>query len=136
MAIVSLLPLAKVSGLALFKPNLPVSGNPQAAAGREQTLLPSDWRGCAEGQSVMEGSVGVRVGTRTRVGYRALAHLLGLGPERAGCQDYRSRQGRLTQGLLYLKLLVGLGRLMNPEGHGALKVHNALNLLLSSCSLG
>lgn len=57
----------------------------------------------------MEGSVGVRVSTRTRVGYQALAHLLGLGHERAGWQDYRSRQGRSMQGLLYLKLLVGLG---------------------------
>ncbi|XP_068264745.1 membrane-associated guanylate kinase, WW and PDZ domain-containing protein 1 isoform X9 [Nyctibius grandis] len=48
----------------------------------------------------MEGSVGVRVGTRTRVGYQALAHLLGLGPERAGCQDYRSQQGsRLNKDL-------------------------------------
>ena len=84
----------------------------------------------------MEGSVGVRVGTRTRVGYQALAHLLGLGPERAGCQDYRSRQGRFTRGLLYLKLLVGLGRLLNPEGHRALNVHDALKLSLSSHLLG
>ncbi|KAM6387529.1 membrane-associated guanylate kinase, WW and PDZ domain-containing protein 1 isoform 24-T24 [Pluvialis apricaria] len=48
----------------------------------------------------MEGSVGVRVGTRTRVGYQALAHLLSLGHERAGCQDCRSRQGsRLNKDL-------------------------------------
>lgn len=84
----------------------------------------------------MEGSVGVRVGTRTRVGYQALAHLLSLDHERVVCQHYRSRQGRFKQGLLYLKLLVGLGRLMNPESHGALKVHNALKLSLSSHSMG
>ncbi|XP_075618489.1 membrane-associated guanylate kinase, WW and PDZ domain-containing protein 1 isoform X25 [Balearica regulorum gibbericeps] len=48
----------------------------------------------------MEGSVGVRVGTRTRVGYQALAHLVSLGHERAGCQDCRSRQGsRLNKDL-------------------------------------
>lgn len=87
---------------------------------------------CVEAQPVMEGSVGVRVGTRTRVGYQTLAHLLGLGPERAGCQDYRSRQGRFTRGLLCLRLLVGLGRLMDPQGHGALNVRNAPKLLLSS----
>lgn len=71
--------------------------------------------------------MGVRVGTRTRAGYQALAHLLGLGHQRAACQDYRSRQGGLTQGLLCLKLSVGLGELMNPEGRGALEVHTALN---------
>lgn len=87
-----------------------------------------------EGQPAMEGSVGVRVGTRTRVGCQALAHLLGLGPERAGCREYRSRQGRLTRGLLYLKLLAGLGRLLNTEGHGALNIHNPLKLSLSSHS--
>jgi len=84
----------------------------------------------------MEGSMGARVGTRTRVGYRALAHLLGLGPERAGCRDYQGRQGRLAQGLLSLELLVRLGRLTNPKGYGALMVHKALNLLLSSHLLG
>ncbi|XP_071612335.1 membrane-associated guanylate kinase, WW and PDZ domain-containing protein 1 isoform X17 [Heliangelus exortis] len=52
------------------------------------------------GRAVMEGRVGVRVGTRTRVGYQALAHLLCLSPERATCQDYRSRQGsRLNKDL-------------------------------------
>lgn len=102
-------------------------------SGRQKTNLTA-FR--LEGQPVMEGSVGVRVGTRSRVGYQALAHLLGLGHERAGCQDYRSRQGRFKQGLLDLKLLVGLGRLVNPEGHGALEVHNALKLSLSSHSVG
>lgn len=62
-----------------------------------------------EGQPAMEGSVGVRVGARTRGGCQALAHLLGLGPERTGCQEDRRRQGRLTQGLLYLELLAGWG---------------------------
>lgn len=70
---------------------------------------------CVEGQLVMEGSVQVRVGTHKRVGYQVLAHLLGLGPERAERQDYWSRQGRTMYSVLYLKLLVGLGRVMNPE---------------------
>ncbi|XP_017602675.1 PREDICTED: membrane-associated guanylate kinase, WW and PDZ domain-containing protein 1 isoform X19 [Corvus brachyrhynchos] len=48
----------------------------------------------------MEGSVGLRVDTRTRVGYRALAHHLGLGPGSAGCRDHRSQQGsRLNKDL-------------------------------------
>ncbi|XP_074459236.1 membrane-associated guanylate kinase, WW and PDZ domain-containing protein 1 isoform X21 [Larus michahellis] len=48
----------------------------------------------------MEGSLGVRVGTRTRVGYQGLAHLLGLGHGKAGFQDYGSQQGsRLNKDL-------------------------------------
>ncbi|XP_035194121.1 membrane-associated guanylate kinase, WW and PDZ domain-containing protein 1 isoform X21 [Oxyura jamaicensis] len=48
----------------------------------------------------MEGSVGVRVGTRTRVGYQALTHLLGLGPKRAACEKYGNQQGsRLNKDL-------------------------------------
>uniref|UniRef100_A0A8B9BHG4 Membrane-associated guanylate kinase, WW and PDZ domain-containing protein 1 n=1 Tax=Anser brachyrhynchus TaxID=132585 RepID=A0A8B9BHG4_9AVES len=48
----------------------------------------------------MEGSVGVRVDTRTRVGYQALTHLLGLGPKRAAFQKYGNQQGsRLNKDL-------------------------------------
>lgn len=79
---------------------------------------------CVEEQPVMEGSMGVHAGTHKRVGYQVLAHLLGLGPERAECQDYWSRQGRSMQGLLYLKLLVGLGSVMNP---GALSTYMMLS---------
>lgn len=74
---------------------------------------------CIREGSGMEGSVGVRVGTRTRVGYQVLAHR--LGHQRVSCQDYRSLQGRFLQGLLDLKVLVGLQRQLNPDGHGAFR---------------
>lgn len=89
---------------------------------------------CIRAEPGMEGSVGVRVGARTRVGYQVLAHR--LGHQRVSCQDCRSWQGRFMQGSLDLKGLVGLGRRLNSDGHGAFEVHNALKLLLSSCSLG
>lgn len=77
----------------------------------------------------MEGSVGLRVDTRTRGGYRALAHRLGS----LGCRDHRSQQG--GSGALPGTAL-GLGRLMNLESHSALIRINALELPLSSHSLG
>ncbi|EOB07425.1 hypothetical protein Anapl_03613 [Anas platyrhynchos] len=76
---------AKLSGLALFKPNLPVTAAPRA--GRTANLA-------AVGLgAAMEGSVGVRVDPRARVGCQALTHLLSLRAKRAACQKHGNQQG-------------------------------------------
>lgn len=100
-------PISKTSGLTLLQPNPPGSGNPQAESKAPCPGL-EQWEHLLGGQLAMEGSVGLRMDTGARLGYRALAHRLGAG----ACmdhRDHRSHQGGSGQGVLCLGLFWGWG---------------------------
>ena len=91
--------------------------------GTEQSLLRSDW-----GTVAMEGSVALRLDARTRGGYQAITHLLGLGPGRSGSRKYRNEQGRFEA-----PVAVGVGEA--DESPGPQNSGDALKLSLMSCWL-
>lgn len=76
----------------------------------------------------MEGSVALRLDARTRVGYQAITHLLGLGPGRSGSRKYRNEQGRF-------KAPVAVRAGEADESPGPQNSGDALKLSLTSCWL-
>lgn len=70
----------------------------------------------------------LRLDARTRVGYQAITHLLGLGPGRSGSRRYRNEQGRFKAAVA-----VRVGE--DGESPGPQNSGGALKLSPTSCWL-